>query len=30
MRELALDLGFDGVIEKVRDDDDFVKKYKLE
>jgi hypothetical protein len=30
MRELALDIGIDGVIEKVREDDDFVKKYKLE
>jgi type III restriction enzyme len=30
MRELALDIGIDGVIEKARDDDDFVKQYKLE
>jgi type III restriction enzyme len=30
MRELALDRGFEGVIEKVKVDDNFVKKYKLE
>jgi len=30
MRELALDYGFEGLIAKVREDDEFVKKYKLE
>ena len=30
MRDLALDIGFDGLIDKVREDDEFVKKYKLE
>ena len=30
MRELALDLEFKGLIDKVREDDEFVKKYKLE
>jgi type III restriction enzyme len=30
MRELALDYGFEGLIAKVGEDDDFVKQYKLE
>jgi hypothetical protein len=30
MRELALDFGFNGLIDKVRDDNEFVKQYKLE
>ncbi len=30
MREMALDIGFDGLVDKVREDDEFVKKYKLE
>jgi type III restriction enzyme len=30
MRELVLDIGYEGLIEKIRTDDDFVKQYKLE
>ncbi|HXQ34224.1 MAG TPA: DEAD/DEAH box helicase family protein, partial [Anaerolineales bacterium] len=30
MREMVIDTGFDGLIEKVRDDAEFVRKYKLE
>jgi type III restriction enzyme len=30
MRDLALDIGFDTLVAKVREDDEFVKKYKLE
>jgi hypothetical protein len=30
MRELVLDIGYEGLIEKIRKDDDFVKQYKLE
>ena len=30
MREMALDIGFEGLIEKARNDDEFVKQYKLE
>jgi hypothetical protein len=29
MRELALDYGFNGLIDKVRDDNEFVKQYKF-
>lgn len=30
MRELVIDIGFEGLIDKVREDDEFVKQYKLE
>jgi type III restriction enzyme len=30
LHDLALDIGFDGLVQKVKVDDDFVKQYKLE
>lgn len=30
LKDLALDLGFDGIVQKVREDADFVKQYRLE
>jgi hypothetical protein len=30
LHDLALDIGFDGLVQKVKSDDDFVKQYKLE
>ena len=30
MREMVLDIGYEGLIEKIRSDDEFVRQYKLE
>ena len=30
LREMTLDMGFEGLVEKVRNDDEFVRTYKLE
>ena len=30
LRDMALDIGFNGLVEKVREDDAFVRKYRLD